>query len=161
MKRQILSLIAGAALVITPVVASGLMQPATAQGFGGGGFPAKMAKELNLTEQQQAQFKALREKTRSQIEAVLTPEQRAKAQAALQEKMAKVQQGDRQPGEKRGKRGGGMKGMFQSLNLTETQKTQIKAIMQASREEGSNILTPEQKAQVQQKMAQRMKQRNQ
>jgi periplasmic protein CpxP/Spy len=151
MKRQILSLIAGATLIMAPL-ATGMMSPASAQGMGGrSGMPERLAKELNLSETQKTQLKALKEKTKSQIEGVLTPEQKTKLQAERQQRLAKVKSGEVKRGEH--KRGEGH-GMFKSLNLSDGQKAQIKSIMKASRTEMENILTEAQKAQLKQKKAQ-------
>jgi periplasmic protein CpxP/Spy len=156
MKRQILSLLAGATLIVTPLIAN--MQPVSAQGFGGGGLPGRMMKDLNITEQQKSQLQAIREKTRSRIEAVLTDAQKQQLAATKQQKMAERQQrqeSGQNRGQAKGKRGGG-KGMFESLNLSEQQKAQIKTIMQESRKEMSSVLTAEQKAKIRQKMTERM-----
>jgi len=92
---------------------------------------------LNLTSDQKAKLKTIRENTRQQIEGVLTSEQRAKLQA------------DRgQPGMKRGQD-------LKSLNLTDDQKARIKAIRQASRTQMDSVLTPEQRNQAQQYKSQR------
>jgi periplasmic protein CpxP/Spy len=155
MKRQILSLLAGAALLATPV----MTQMVSAQAMGGGGMP-RMAQGLNLTATQKAQMKVIQDRTRTQIEAVLTPAQKAQAAAA---KKARAEGGARKTGVrkegawKEGDRKGG--GMYKSLNLTDAQKAQIKTIMAASRKEIEALLTPEQKAQMQQKMQQRMNKR--
>jgi periplasmic protein CpxP/Spy len=147
MKRQILSLLAGAALLATPV----MTQMVSAQGMGGGGMP-RMARGMNLTAAQKAQMKAIHDRTRTQIEAILTPEQKAQAAAA---KQARAAGGARQEGvRKEGGRKGG--GMYKSLNLTETQKAQIKTIKDAARKEMALVLTPEQKAKMKLKMMERM-----
>jgi periplasmic protein CpxP/Spy len=156
MKRQILSLLAGATLIVTPLIAN--TQPASAYGFGGGGLPGHMMKDLNITEQQKTQLQAIREKTRSRIEAVLTDAQKQQLAATKQQKMAELKQ-RRESGQKRGEgkgKRGGMKGVFESLNLSEQQKSQIKTIMQESRKEMSSVLTAEQKAKIRQKMTERM-----
>jgi periplasmic protein CpxP/Spy len=147
MKRQILSLLAGAALLATPV----MTQMVSAQGMGGGGMP-RMAQGLNLTTTQKAQMKVIRDRTRTQIETILTPEQKAQAAAT---KQARSAGGARQEGvRKEGGRKGG--GMYKSLNLTEAQKAQIRTIRDAARKEMALVLTPEQKAKMKLKMMERM-----
>jgi periplasmic protein CpxP/Spy len=94
-------------------------------------------KNLNLTDAQKAQMKSLRESTKSQIEAILTADQKAKLQAA---------KGDRS----------NRRQVWQSLNLTDAQKAQMKQIRAAAKQQMETILTPEQRQQMQQ-----MRQRNQ
>ncbi len=91
---------------------------------------------LNLTADQKAKLKTIRENTRQQIEGVLTSEQRAKLQA------------DRGQGMKRGQD-------WKSLNLSADQKAKIKQIRQASRSQMESVLTPEQLSQEQQYRSQR------
>ncbi len=96
-------------------------------------------KKLNLTEAQKTQMKAIRESSKTRMQNVFTPEQRAKLEQARQS-------GDR-------------KGAWQSLNLTEAQKQQMKAIRQETQAQISNLLTPEQKQQMEQMKQQRQAQR--
>ncbi|WP_448572506.1 hypothetical protein [Trichothermofontia sp.] len=88
---------------------------------------------MNFTEAQKQQFQAIRQRTREQINAVLTPEQRA-------------QIASRQRGEP------------MNLNLTEQQRAQIQAIRAQSRQEMDALLTPEQR-QIQNEMKQNWEQR--
>ncbi len=91
---------------------------------------------LNLTDDQKAKLKTIRETTRQQIEGVLTAEQRAKLQT------------DRGQGMKRGQG-------WKSLNLSADQKARIKQIRQASRSQMESVLTQEQRSQMQQYKSQR------
>jgi Spy/CpxP family protein refolding chaperone len=105
--------------------------------------------ELGLTDAQKEQIKQIKNSTRTQIEAVLTPEQRAKLQAAKQA----AGQGQRQRG----------KEVWQSLNLTDAQKAQIRQIKETSQQQIEAVLTPEQRAklqQIRQNWQQRRQQRN-
>jgi periplasmic protein CpxP/Spy len=157
MKRQILSLLAGAALLATPVMTQMVSAQGMGGNMGGGGMP-RMAQGLNLTATQKAQMKVIQDRTRTQIDAVLTPAQKAQAAAAKKARVDARKTGVRQEGiRKEGDRKGG--GMYKSLNLTDAQKAQIKTIMAASRKEIEALLTPEQKAQMQQKIQQRMNKR--
>lgn len=81
--------------------------------------------QLNLTADQSSQIEAIRTETRSQIEAVLTSEQRA----ALGE-------------------GESMKRGLRSLDLTDEQREQIRAIKDGKREQIEAILTEEQRQQL-------------
>ncbi|MEO0539703.1 MAG: hypothetical protein AAFZ80_02435 [Cyanobacteria bacterium P01_A01_bin.105] len=93
-------------------------------------MPPHIADSLNLTEQQQAEFDTLRAETRSQIEAILTSEQRSAVQSRLEA-------------------GEPMRQVLRSLDLTEQQRTEIRAVAEGARETGQQILTPEQQAQLQ------------
>lgn len=96
-------------------------------------------KKLNLTEAQKTQMKSIRESSKTRMQNVFTPEQRAKIEQARQS-------GDR-------------KGVWQSLNLTEAQKQQMQAIRQETQAQINNVLTPEQKQQMEQMKQQRQAQR--
>ncbi len=85
---------------------------------------------LNLTEQQKAQMKQIRTQTQAQIQAVFTPEQLSKLQAA------KGQRGNRRE-------------LMSSLGLSEAQKAQIKSIRESAKNQMKAILTPEQQQQMQ------------
>lgn len=108
----------------------------------------KRGVNLNLTADQKAQLKQIRESTRSQIDAVLTPEQKAQLASAKQQR----QQG--QQGQK-------PRGMWASLNLTADQKAQIQAIRQDSKQKMDAVLTPEQRQQLEQARQQRQQNRQQ
>jgi periplasmic protein CpxP/Spy len=110
--------------------------------------PAKAPRErfgekLGLTDAQKAQMQAIKKDTRAKIDAILTPEQRAQKQAAQQNRQA-------------GKRGG-----WKALNLTEDQKNQVKQIMEASKTQMQNILTPEQRTQWEQMRQEKRSRRQQ
>jgi len=86
---------------------------------------------LNLSDAQKEQMRALKQKTRQQVEAVLTPEQRSQLQSAIQN-------------------GQSPREAMRSLNLTDAQREQIRAIRESSRQQRLAILTPEQRARVEQ-----------
>jgi Spy/CpxP family protein refolding chaperone len=85
--------------------------------------------------------------SRTQVEAVFTPEQKAKLEAARQARQAQRQQGQRQQGQRpqAGRRGK----VFADLNLTQDQKTRIQSIRQSSKQQIEAVLTPEQRAKLQ------------
>ena len=91
----------------------------------------KFAEELNLTAEQQAQLERIRDNKHSQIEQILTPEQRQQFQQL---------QGQRQ----RHREG------MRALNLTEAQRNQMREIHQSARELMQNVLTEEQREQMRQ-----------
>lgn len=84
---------------------------------------------LNLTPEQKTKVEALRAATKTQMDAVFTPEQRQ------QQDQMKAQRQARPAGE-------------QGMNLTADQKVKIKAIRDANKEQFKAILTPDQQAQM-------------
>lgn len=98
--------------------------------------------DLNLTEQQRQQMRQIREETRAQIEAVLTPEQRAKLEAAREQRQ--------NPRE-----------VMASLNLTEQQRAQMRTIREESKRKMDAVLTEQQRQQLEQMRQQRQQQRQQ
>jgi Spy/CpxP family protein refolding chaperone len=84
---------------------------------------------LNLTADQKTKVEQLKTATRTQMEAVLTAEQRQKVSAMLNGS-------------------GEMRGNWKSLDLTADQKSRLKAIRQKSQEQFTAILTPEQQSQL-------------
>jgi Spy/CpxP family protein refolding chaperone len=85
--------------------------------------------------------------SRTQIEAVFTPEQKAKLEAARQARQAQRQQGQRPQA--------GRRGNVADLNLTQDQKNRIKSIRQSSKQQIEAVLTPEQRAKLQELKANR------
>ena len=100
---------------------------------------------LNLTPDQQARMKQIRQNTRSQLDGILTAEQRAQLQRDRQNK------GTPRAGESRGM----PRSPFTSLNLTAEQRSRIEAVMRSSKQQMDAILTPEQRQQMQQQHQQR------
>jgi periplasmic protein CpxP/Spy len=96
-------------------------------------------KQLNLTEAQKTQMKAIHESAKARRQSVLTSEQRA------------IMEQSRQSGDR--------KGVRKSLNLTEAQKTQMKAIGEDTKAQMQKILTPAQLQQLEQMKQQRQSNR--
>ncbi|MGI0483968.1 hypothetical protein ACN4EK_00955 [Pantanalinema rosaneae CENA516] len=115
---------------------------------------------LNLTSQQQEQMKQIMESSRTQIDAILTAEQKAQLQAAKANRPNFRPDGNgsrpnltaEQKAQLRANRGDrrGPGGGFASLNLTAEQKAQIDAVMQSTKAQMDAVLTPEQRQQKQQ-----------
>lgn len=107
---------------------------AAATGGGEGTHRATLHEELGLTEEQRNQIREIRQSggSREDIRAVLTPEQQARAQAAMKAHRPDI--------EERTAR------MKEHLGLSDDQVAQIKAIRKAggSREEIRAVLTPAQ-----------------
>ncbi|NJK34743.1 MAG: P pilus assembly/Cpx signaling pathway, periplasmic inhibitor/zinc-resistance associated protein [Oscillatoriales cyanobacterium SM2_2_1] len=101
-----------------------------------------LGQKLNLTDAQKQQMRSIRENTRQQIQAILSPEQRSQLQTAMSS-------GDRQA----------RRGIWQRLNLTDAQKQQVRTIRENSRQQIQSVLTAEQRALMDQMRAQRMQRR--
>lgn len=97
-------------------------------------------KGIELTEQQKAQMQTIRQNTRTQIEGILTPEQRAQFQAAIGS------------GQKR-------RSAYADMNLSEQQQSQIREIMQSAKTQTEAVLTPAQRQQLQTIREQKQQQR--
>ena len=95
-------------------------------------------KHLNLTSEQKAKIKEIQTNTRAQIQAVLTTEQKNQLKTAMEKRKAERQQrqGQGQNQERREKKGD----IFNSLNLTDKQKDQIKQIHDSERQKMQAIL---------------------
>ena len=100
----------------------------------------KRGPKLNLTADQKAKLKQIRETTESKISEILTPEQRQQMETLKQQRQAQRQSGQPRTGERKG---GGMA----ALNLSEDQKTKIRAIRAQAKQDMDAILTPEQRQQ--------------
>ena len=90
--------------------------------------------QLNLTDAQKEQMRQIKEEARAQMRSILTPEQQAKLDAAMQN----GQRGDRQA----------WKEIKDSLS--DEQKAQMRELMQQQKSRMDAILTEEQKQQLQQ-----------
>ena len=101
----------------------------------------KFAQELGLSDSQKTRIAEIRANTRTEVDKILTPEQRQERQANPQ---------NRQEGRNRG---------FKA-SLSDAQKAEIKKIMQSSRADMEAVLTPEQKAKFEQ-LRQNRKERRQ
>lgn len=123
MKIKFLSLLAG----VSAAIVSFSPMAASAEGF------RNRFSELNLTPQQQAEIEQIQENAKSQMQNLLTPEQRQQFETL------------RQQGRQKGK------GLRQ-MNLSAEQREQMRSLRQSSREQIRNVLTPEQQDQLRQKM---------
>ncbi|MEH2027089.1 Spy/CpxP family protein refolding chaperone [Nostoc sp.] len=159
MKLKALSLVAGAiALTLTATSFAVHAQTASPSPVLLAQTPQKERgpwKELGLTDAQKTQIQTIRRDSRTKFEAVLTPEQKAKLEAAKQAHRAEWQarkaqgqtgQGQRQPGEHHGRK----KGDFADLNLSESQKTQMRQIRESEKQQIQAVFTPEQRQKLEQ-----------
>lgn len=142
MKLKALSLLAGAialTLTATPLAVKAQTQSSSP-------LVVAQAKEkgpwqsLGLTDAQKNQIQQIRRNTRTQIEGVLTQEQKDKLRAAYEARQAQRQAGQRP---RMGKN-------FAELNLTEAQKTRIRQISESSKRQIEAVLTPEQQEKIRQ-----------
>ena len=97
---------------------------------------------IELTQEQRTQMEQIYRNTRSQMEAILTPEQKQSFQAALEQRR-------------------GMRGAISAMNLSPEQQTQLRNIMQSARTQKDAILTSQQKQQLQEWRSERQQQQNQ
>ncbi|MGG6296877.1 hypothetical protein ACQ4M4_20980 [Leptolyngbya sp. AN02str] len=159
-KHMLAAGIALALMAIAPVIANA--EPGS---MGGGRMGGRNPMEqLNLTDTQRQQLQQIRENTRTQMEAVLTAEQRQQMEQMRQQADARRQEfANLSPEERRqrmqeareaggmgpggGRRGGGP---FGALDLTEAQRTQLRSIMESAREQSQNVLTADQRQQLEQ-----------
>ncbi|QLE40525.1 P pilus assembly/Cpx signaling pathway, periplasmic inhibitor/zinc-resistance associated protein [Nostoc sp. C052] len=168
MKLKVLSLVAGAiALTLTATSFAVHAQTASPSTILLAQTPQKERgpwKDLGLTDAQKTQIQTIRRDSRTKIEAVFTPEQKAKLEAAKQARRAEWEarkaqgqtgQGQRQPGQHHGRK----KGDFADLNLSEIQKNQIKQIRESEKQQIQAVFTPEQLQKIQQ-LRQNRQQRN-
>ncbi len=150
--RQLLLIGAGAALILAPVLGQGAIaaqQPdfeVIAREMGGM-TPEKMearlqklAQELKLSPEQVTQLRNLRTQTRTQMDGILSQQQRDTMKATLKE-------------------GKGMKAALAAAQVTPQQREPMKKVRQDSKAAMDNILTPEQKTQLKAKM-QEMRQKH-
>ncbi|MEB3294833.1 MAG: Spy/CpxP family protein refolding chaperone [Synechococcales bacterium] len=141
MKRQMIALAAGLALLVSPIATS-MVSAQPMEGLPKAGLiPPKLEAELKLTEAQKAQLQRLREKTKTQMDQILTADQKAMIEKARSERKLRSLKGQ--------------------LNVTEAQKAEMKKVMQAAKQELDGILTPEQKQILQQKREQMKSRRSQ
>lgn len=132
MKLKLMPILAGMlaiAVVTTPLAVKA-----------GPNYQGKRA-ALELTQQQRTQMEQIHRNTRSQMEAILTPEQKQQFQAALEQRR-------------------GMRGAIAAMNLSPEQQTQLRNIMQSARTQKDAILTSEQKQQLQEWRSERRQQKN-
>lgn len=92
---------------------------------------------IDLSPEQQASLRQIHQETRTQISGVLTPEQRQQMEARGQRWDSSAPRED-MLWHRMGLR---------NLNLSEAQRDQIKTIMERSRSQVQNLLTPEQRQQ--------------
>ncbi len=154
MKRQIIALVAGAALIAAPLMTN----IASADMPGGGGRSGKMeriSQKLNLTETQQTQLTQIRTDTKAKMQAVLTPEQQNQLSAARAERQQNRQANGENGGQRQGPRGG-----MKNLNLTDAQKAELKQIRQEAKAAKDAVLTDTQKAQLAEMKQQRQQRRS-
>ncbi|MCU0516508.1 MAG: Spy/CpxP family protein refolding chaperone [Oscillatoria sp. Prado101] len=137
-KMKALSFLPGAIalmLAVSPIIPA-FTNPAFA-GPGGMGERGMKFNQLNLTEAQQAQMKQIHEAARQQMDAILTPEQKAQMQADRDQRQRP------------------------NINLTEEQKAKMKAIRENAQSQMEALLTAEQKQKLEELRQQRRERRQQ
>lgn len=145
MQLKLMTLLAGVstlAIATTPLIvkAAPTATPAQQVNRQVKGKPGMAA--LGLTAEQKAQMAEVRRQTRTQIEAILTPEQREQFSVAMQSRQQR-------------------RAVWAGLNLSAEQKSQMREIGQSAKSQMEAILTPEQRQQLQQMRQTRKLQRQQ
>lgn len=127
-----LPLLAGtAALALSTALLPAPSAQAQLEAGGCSGRSERVREELNLTPEQQTEADRLRQAQRTQIDAILTTDQKAQLEAALAN-------GERP------------RQAFESLNLTAAQRSQIQAVHESGRQQFEALLTPAQRQQLEQ-----------
>ncbi len=123
MQQKIISMLVGGIVLLTPLIPNvSWAQPTPSD-------PISTLVGIELTQQQETQLTQIRTQTRSQIENILTPEQRNQFKAALERRE-------------------GIRSAIRVMNLSAAQKTQLQSIFQTTRSQLTSLLTPEQKRQL-------------
>ncbi len=105
---------------------------------------------LNLTQEQKDRMRQLRQETQREIEGVLTPQQLEQYKAAMQSRRGMMRNSNGNLANARQGQQRGRQNVFDSLNLSSSQKDRIQQIRQQSRDRMQSILTREQRDQLQQ-----------
>ncbi len=137
MKRTLLPLIVGA-IALSFTTAPSIAQFRQSQS--GQIQNQKKFAGVELTETQRRQLREIHRNTRSQIEDVLTSEQRRQLESS-------------RDGSNQGRTA------FGQMNLSSEQRSQIQSIMRSAKNRTDSILTPEQREQVQKNMEQKRQER--
>jgi periplasmic protein CpxP/Spy len=119
-------LFAGALVALTFTVLPSFLLPHLTPTAQAQVLPESLVSQLNLTEAQREQIQAIRQDARSQIAALLTPEQRSIAIATLEN-------------------GDSLRSIIDQLNLSDQQETEIRAVIRTHMEAASEVLTQEQR----------------
>ncbi|HAA27469.1 MAG TPA: hypothetical protein DCE56_07025 [Cyanobacteria bacterium UBA8553] len=155
MKLKLMSVLTGAvvmALTATPLVVQAAPIEPEQQLLAQTARPQRQGKfrNLNLTQEQRDRMRQLRQETQRDIEAVLTQRQLEQYKAAKQSRRGMMRNSngnlaDSGRGQQRGRQN-----IFDSLNLSSSQKDRIQQIRQQSRNRMRSILTRAQQDQLQQ-----------
>jgi protein CpxP len=141
MKSKLLTLFAGAvtlSLSVASVVPVFAQSTTLAQQQG---HHRHYKNRLNLTADQQAQIKKIRQDEQTAINNILTTDQKAQLKAERQARRGQARD-QKQPGMHRDP--------FASLNLTPDQRSRIEAVHQTAKQQIDAVLTSEQRQQKQQ-----------
>ncbi|MBW4663713.1 MAG: hypothetical protein KME01_05840 [Chroococcus sp. CMT-3BRIN-NPC107] len=140
MKFKLLPQLLAGAMAATLVTAPSVVQAQLGQSRSGETQNQAKFAGVELTETQRNQLMEIRRNTVSQIETVLTSEQKRQLRAS------------REGGKKQ-------QNVFADINLSQTQKSQIQSIMRSSKNRADAIFTPKQKQQIQRNVKQMKQQR--
>ncbi|WP_421654788.1 Spy/CpxP family protein refolding chaperone [Leptothermofonsia sp. ETS-13] len=133
MKLKFVSIVASGVFLLTPFAAA----TAWAQNNPANSLPIMTG--VNLTPQQENQLSQIRNQARSQIQSILTLEQRNQFITALQ-------------------KGQSFRAAIAAMNLSSSQQTQLRTVFQSARKQMGDVLTPQQKQQFMQNVRSRLMQ---
>jgi periplasmic protein CpxP/Spy len=140
MNKKALFLLPGALMLMfaaSPIIPS-FTNPAVAQNARvKGEYGNKWGSQLNLSADQKAKIKTIRDSAKQQMDDILTAEQKAQIQQAKQTRQRP------------------------NLNLTADQKTRMKTVRESSQSQIKALLTPEQQQQLEKIQQQRQQRRQQ
>jgi Spy/CpxP family protein refolding chaperone len=126
MKVRLIALIAGTVGAIALVISPLLVHAQTPDPLGR--FPAALER-LNLTPDQEGELAQIRQNTRTQIETLLTLDQREQFKTTMQE-------------------GGTFREAVAAMNLSADQQTQLRSVFRSARQQARDVLTPEQQQEI-------------
>jgi Spy/CpxP family protein refolding chaperone len=129
MKLKLMSMLVGGIVLMTPFISrTTWAQPRSTE-------PLPIMAGVELTQQQESQLAQIRRQIRTEIENILSTEQRNQFKATWQQ-------------------GEGLRSAIAAMNLTPEQKTQLREVFQSTRSRFANTLTPEQRQRLRQNLQQ-------
>jgi periplasmic protein CpxP/Spy len=127
LKHRLITVFAGAVMLLSPLAASTVHAQ------------TPILSGVEITQEQDAKLAQIRSQTRSQIQAVLTPDQISQFKTALEQNQ-------------------GLRKAIASMNLSADQKTQLRSIFQSTRTQLTSTFTPEQRQQLRQNVMSQLRQ---
>jgi periplasmic protein CpxP/Spy len=137
MKVRLVALIAGTVGAIALVISPLLVNAQTPEQLDR--FPAVL-ESLDLTPDQEEQLAQIRQNTRTQLETLLTPEQREQLKTTMQA-------------------GGTFRDALAAMNLSDDQHTQLRSVFRSAHQQARDVFTPEQQQEIRELIQDRREER--